>query len=165
VLDVTTRLATPADEPHLWQMLVFAASMEGKPGDLERAKSEADLRRYVEGFGRKGDLGVVAVGREGVFGAAWLRLCSGDALSSQVWTHDVPELAIGIVPAGRGRGVGSLLLRTLIEASTGQYPALLLSVREESPAVRLYERFEFVEERRIANRAGGVSLVMRRPLP
>ncbi len=54
--------------------------------------------------------------------------------------------------------------RRLLEAARGRYPALALSVREGNPAVRLYERFGFVEERRVVNRVGGASLVMRLPL-
>ena len=38
---------------------------------------------------------------------------------------------------------------------------MALSVREENPAVRLYERLGFVTERTIVNRVGGRSLAMR----
>ncbi len=138
--------------------------MEGGAEDVERAKRDPDLFGYVEGFGRRGDLGVVALDGEERVGAAWLRLLSGAAHPSKVWTREIPELAIATVPAARGHGVGTRLLGVLIDASSGLYPAMALSVREGSPATRFYGRFGFVEERRVVNRVGGVSLVMRRPL-
>ena len=68
-------------------------------------------------------------------------------------------------PTLGGGGAGGLLLEALIAAAGDRYPAIMLSVREGNAAVRLYERFGFATERRVVNRVGGVSLVMRRPLP
>jgi len=135
--------------------------MEGSDEDVERARNDPDLRCYVEGFGRAGDLGVVALLGDEPVGAAWLRLGSGEPHPSKVWTREVPELAIAMGPAVRGRGAGGLLLRALIDASSGRYPAIALTVRDGNAAVRLYQRFGFVEDRRIVNRVGTVSLVMR----
>ena len=52
----------------------------------------------------------------------------------------------------------------LLDAARIRFDAVVLSVRDGNPAVRLYERHGFVTERRIENRAGGVSLAMRREL-
>lgn len=57
--------------------------------------------------------------------------------------------------------MGTRLLAELVASARGLYPAILLSVREGNPAVRLYERVGFVAERTVVNRVGGVSLVMR----
>jgi ribosomal protein S18 acetylase RimI-like enzyme len=162
---VTTRAATPEDVPFLWQMLTLAASMEGGADDVERAMSDPGLRGYVEGFGRKGDLGVIALVGEERVGAGWLRLLDGEPHPSKVWTHEVPELAIATVRDARGRGIGTHILRALIDASLGLHPAIALSVREGNPAIALYERLGFVEERRVVNRVGGASLVMRQDTP
>lgn len=160
---LTTRPATPEDAPLLWQMLTFAASMGGDADDVARAQVDPELRGYVEGFGRAGDLGVVAMRGGRPAGAAWLRLLVGEPRPSKVWTAEVPELAIAVLPDARGAGIGSLLLRAVLDRAAGIYPAIALSVREGSAAIRLYERFAFVEERRVVNRVGGVSVVMRRP--
>lgn len=77
----------------------------------------------------------------------------------------MPELAIGLVPSARDRGVGGLLLGALFASAEDRYPAIALSVREGNPAVRLYARHGFVEEGRVVNRVGKTSLVMRRRLP
>jgi GNAT superfamily N-acetyltransferase len=163
--DITTRPATPDDTTFLWHMLTLAASMGGTDEDIARAKVDPALTGYVDGFGGDGDLGIIALHGGSAVGAAWLRLLRGAPHPAKVWTPETPELAIATLPAARGFGVGTVLLRAVIDAARGRYPAIALSVRAASPAVRLYERFGFAEERRIVNRVGGVSLVMRRPLP
>ena len=112
---LTTRPATPDDAPLLWRMLTHAASMEGAEDDVARAQADPELRGYVEGFGRPGDLGVVALREGQAVGAAWLRLLVGEARATKVWTHEVPELAIAVMPDARSAGVGSVLLRALID--------------------------------------------------
>ena len=56
-----------------------------------------------------------------------------------------PELAIAVVPNARGRGVGSALLKALLErARADGYPTLSLSVdRANAGAIELYERYGF----------------------
>ncbi|APR87612.1 Histone acetyltransferase HPA2 [Minicystis rosea] len=164
--DLSTRAATAADTSFLWRMLTFAASMRGTEEDIERAKIDPELRGYVEGFGRAGDLGIIVVLAGRPVGAAWLRLLAPGAVASpsKVWTHDVPELAIAVEPSERARGLGNVLLHALLSDAGHRYPAVALTVREGNAAVRLYERFAFAEERRVVNRVGGVSLVMRRSL-
>lgn len=158
---MSIRPATAEDEPFLWRMLTFAASMDGSDRDIGMARIDPALRGYVEAFGRDDDLGVIAI-RAGVpVGAAWLRLQRGEPSPSKLWTPAVPELAIATVPELRGAGAGGAMLRALIERARGRYPAIVLSVREGNPAARLYERCGFVVERRVTNRVGGPSLAMR----
>ena len=168
------REATPDDEPFLWSMLTYAASMTpGGAESVEDAKRDASLPWYAHRWGsRAGDLGVVARRGGGedetLLGAAWVRLLlegeGDDAAKHKVATTEIPELAIGVAPEHRGRGVGSALLGELVRRARGRYPALALSVRETNPSVRLYERVGFVVERSVVNRVGGSSLVMRLPL-
>lgn len=56
------------------------------------------------------------------------------------------------------------MMGALIEAARGRFPEIVLSVREENPAVRFYRRLGFLESGRMENRVGGASLVMRLPL-
>jgi len=164
--DVIVRDATSEDVPLLWLMLTYAASMTpGGLASVDAAQRDAGLTWYVERWGRRpGDLGVVAIDA-GVapVGAAWVRLLDGDH-PHKVATSEIPELAIGVDPDHRGRGIGARLLEALVDRARGRYPALALSVRETNPSVRLYERAGFVVERAVVNRVGGRSLVMRLPL-
>jgi ribosomal protein S18 acetylase RimI-like enzyme len=105
--------------------------------------NEPGLRRYVEGWGRPGDFGVIALEEGQPVGAAWARLLTG-ANGGYGYVNDAtPELSIAVLPDHRGRGVGSQLLAWLIETAQGRCPALSLSVSRENPARRLYERAGF----------------------
>jgi ribosomal protein S18 acetylase RimI-like enzyme len=143
-------------------MLTYAASM-GEGGAREAARAQADpyLRAYVEHWDRRaGDLGVVAQDRRSrPLGAAWLRLVHhGHPL--QVGEGSLPELATGVVPEARGQGVGTAMLRHLIELAAPLHRRILLSVRLENPARRFYERLGFAPVAPMTNRVGGESLVM-----
>src|SRR5919199_1190775 len=64
------RPATPADEPFLTRMLGHAANWrEGMSNPVKI--------HYVEGFGRPGDVGVIAEVAGEPAGAAWCRLLTG----------------------------------------------------------------------------------------
>jgi ribosomal protein S18 acetylase RimI-like enzyme len=159
------RDATAGDEPFLWLMLTYAASMTpGGPASVEAARTDGGLSWYVAGWSPVDDLGLVATADGRPIGAAWLRRLDGEPIPHKVATREVPELAIGVLPDHRGAGVGKRLLDELVERSRGRYPAIALSVRDTNPSVRLYERAGFVIEQTIVNRVGGNSLVMRRTL-
>jgi len=96
-----------------------------------------ELARYFEGWGRPGDLGVIA---DGEVGAAWVRLFTKDDHGYGFVGPHVPELAIGVAKGARGRGVGTGLLKDLLS----RVGPVSLSVETDNPAVRLYERFGFV---------------------
>lgn len=161
--NVTLRPAGPGDHPFLWRMLTLAASMDGTDEDVIHAQANPDLLHYVEGFGRAGDAGIVALVDDAPIGAAWVRLAPpGPVSPMKVWSNEVPELAIATVPQVRGHGVGSKLLEALLGAVHGVHPVVALTVREGNAAVRLYERHGFIVGRRLVNRVGTTSLVMTR---
>lgn len=160
---VSIRHAEPSDEPALWLMLTYAASMgEGGSDRIEEARADPYLRSYVEGWGSlPDDLGFVAVApTRRIVGAAWIRR-DFEASALHVGGPAEPELSIGVSPEHRGRGIGERLLEALLRSCRGRHPSVMLSVRSENPAVRLYRRIGFEETDRIRNRVGGVSLVMR----
>lgn len=159
--DVVLRPARPDDEPFLYRMLALAASMDESDESVGAARIDPMLAPYVAGFGRNGDLGLVAEREGAPIGAAWLRLEQGEPSTSKLWSPEVPELAIATVSSARGQGVGEALLRALIEHARGCYPAIVLSVRETNRAAQLYLRCGFVVERRLVNRVGTTSLAMR----
>jgi GNAT superfamily N-acetyltransferase len=110
---------------------------------------DASLWRYVSGWGRRGDMSVIAL--EGGFpvGAAWFRLFARDEPGFGFVDEQTPEVAIAVVPSRRGRGIGSELLDELIEVAKEQgYGALSLTVAAESPAMHVFEKegFETIEQ-------------------
>ncbi len=114
--------------------------------------SEADvpLERYVEGWGRRGDAGLVAIEEFRPVGAAWFRLFEEDEPGYGFVDEQTPELTIAVVPSRRGRGLGQELLTALLEQSRRRgFEAISLSVEPDNSALRLYEEagFEKVGER------------------
>ena len=155
------RPALPTDEPFLLTMLFYAAHAHDEPGARpEHLLANPSLARYVVGFGRTGDLGVVAERAGGAIGAAWVRLLAGDDRGYGWVDDDIPELAIAVAPEGIGQGLGTRMLDALLRAARGSYPGVSLSVRRENPARRLYLRSGFEPVREVTNRVGGASDTM-----
>ncbi len=140
------RPATAGDEPFLWEVLYYSLWVPegGVPFEREIVR-RPEIARYLEGWGRPGDLAVVAVDAERGqrLGAAWLRVFTGPDRGYGTVAADVPELGIAVLPAWRGRGVGTALLQRLLRQVRGRHPAVSLSVAADNPARRLYERLGF----------------------
>jgi GNAT superfamily N-acetyltransferase len=161
-MNYAIRAATKFDEPFLWHMLYYAAHMDEDKAAAESARTNPDLAGYVEGWGeRDGDAGVVAIATDGrPAGAAWIRVIAENPLY-RVVAPGTPELAIAVEPGHVGTGAGTLLLRGLLDAVRGTHRAVVLSVRANNPARRLYERLGFVTVASIINRVGTTSHVMK----
>ncbi len=136
--DHRLRPATPGDEPFLTRMLGHAANWrEGMSNPVKL--------HYVEGFGRPGDIGVIAEVAGEPAGAAWCRLLSGSDRGYGYVADDVPELTIAVEPDDRGRGLATALIEALKSAvAEAGYRAVSLSVEPDNPARRIYERAGFV---------------------
>lgn len=111
----------------------------------EKALALPVNRKYVEGWGRPGDAGDIAVDHmEHPLGAAWYRLHPEKAPGYGFVSSTIPELTIGVRDTVRGQGIGQVLLQALIEVAQSQgYTALSLSVDRNNPARQLYERLGF----------------------
>jgi len=121
---------------------------------LEEALSEPSLAKYVVGWGRPGDSGVLALSESDErIGAAWYRLFDENDHGYGFVSPEVPELGIATVPQFRGRGLGRSLMQGLIQLAKSEgRPALSLSVEEDNwRAVRLYQRLGFERVGRVEN--------------
>jgi ribosomal protein S18 acetylase RimI-like enzyme len=146
------RPATPEDEPFLREMLYQSLYVEeGADPFPTEVLERPELSRYVEGWGRAGDLGFVAVqaGSGRAVGAAWSRLPGVVDKGFAYLDDETPELAVAVSPGHRGVGVGTALLKRLLSAASASFHSMSLSVSPDNPARRLYERlgFETVEVR------------------
>jgi len=134
------RVAGAADVDVLRAMLYEAFTWRpGVAAPPAEVVARPEVAKYVDGWGRPGDLGVVA---DDDTGAAWIRLFTHDDHGYGFVAPHVPELSIGVAKEARGRGVGTALLEELLSRA-GDTP-VSLSVETDNPAVRLYERFGFV---------------------
>lgn len=160
------RRAQPADEPFLWEMLYHAAHLYEEGLTPDDVQGHAVASQYLEGWGRPGDFGLVALepGDEERLGATWIRQYPESHWHARYVDAAVPELSIAVRPDRRGLGVGERLLIELVSRCRDTAPTICLNVREENPARRLYERVGFapVPGARFPNRAGGHSIYMVR---
>jgi GNAT superfamily N-acetyltransferase len=142
------RGAVSGDVAFLRRMLYEAAFWrpESERPPLEVALAQPELRPYVDGWGRPGDRGVLAIEAGRPLGAAWYRFFVSEAPGPGFLTPEVPELTIAVVRERRGEGIGSALLDGLVDrAREDGLGALALSVEPDNPARRLYERAGFVK--------------------
>jgi ribosomal protein S18 acetylase RimI-like enzyme len=148
---IEIRPLTLVDEPFLWEMLYQALYVpEGHPPFPREIVQEPEISRYVQGWGKAGDVGFVALDDGKPVGAVWLRLLAGENRGFGYVDETTPELSIAILPEYRGQGVGSKLMAHLFEKAQSRYRAICLSVSPDNPAKRLYQRlgFEVIEENR-----------------
>ena len=143
------RALVPADQERLWHWLHLA--LWDPPPAGPRPLSVLDdpgVRIYAEGWGRPGDVGVVAIVGAVDAGACWMRLlppgtglASVDALT--------PQLGIALEPAFQHRGHGAALLREALAAAwRAGFAQVSLTVHPDNPARSLYRRCGFVDRER-----------------
>lgn len=135
------RAARQSDGTFLADMVVEAANWRAG-GDRPRHEvlAGADYQRYLAGWMRPGDAGMVAESPAGeAVGAAWYRMFPRTEPGFGYVGTGVPELIIGVRPIWRSHGVGRLLLHTLCDEARAQgFGRISLSVERGNFAVTLY---------------------------
>ncbi|MCX5120257.1 GNAT family N-acetyltransferase [Micromonospora sp. NBC_00362] len=148
--DLVIRAATSADREFLVDMLVEAINwLPERNWSREQILANAALAHYVTGWMRPDDFGLVAMDpADRPVGAAWFRYLTAADPGYGYVGDDVPELTIGVVETWRGRGVGRVLLRAVLDAARERgIRTVSLSVERANFAARLYaaEGFRTVE--------------------
>jgi GNAT superfamily N-acetyltransferase len=149
------RKGSAADVPFMRSMLAHAYAWR-----VNQFEADIPLTRYVDNWGRAGDVALMATETGHRVGAAWFRLFPADSPGYGFVDENTPELTISVVPSRRRHGVGNVLLDALLDRAREEgHRSVSLSVEADSPAVKFYERhgFEAVREHE-----GG--LVMQRGL-
>jgi len=132
------RPAGPNDVRFLSDMLRHAYYWHvGEDPDLPVA-------RYVTGWGRPGDAGLIAAETAGPVGAAWYRLFPEEEAGFGFVDETTPELTVAVVPSRRGRGLGHELLAGLLDtAREAGFERISLGVEPDSSQEAFYRRFGF----------------------
>jgi len=156
--DLVIRPAAEDDIDVLWDFLAMAAY---EPA-AEAAKAVPSVAKYLIGWPRPGDFGLIAERSGTIIGAAWARRFSAEELKFPYGDEETPKVSISVIPNARGQGVGEKLMRALIGEAARYGFGLSLSVRPDNPARRLYERLGFrdIPGSAVTNRSGGVSIGM-----
>lgn len=154
------RELTPADGDFLVDMVVEAVNWDRDHHTRRGVLGSPRLARYAVGWGRPGDLGLVAVDLDGPrglqvpVGAAWLRYFPSKEPGYGFVGPGIPEISLAIVPGYRRRGIGRALLLALLDrARAQQISSVSLSVARANPALALYDGLGF----RVVPEARGTS--------
>jgi GNAT superfamily N-acetyltransferase len=149
-----TRKGSAGDVPFMRSMLAHAYAWR-----VNAFEADIPLSRYVDNWGRPGDLAVIAHETGNRVGAAWLRVFRQSEPGYGFVDENTPELSIAVVPSRRRHGLGQELMNALLAgARAAGHGAVSLSVEADSAAVGFYERNGFTHVR---EQDGGVVMVKR----
>ena len=144
VQEIDYRPAAPGDVQLLTRMLWIAFNWRDESAAEDHWPDPTAAAKYVEGFGRPGDAGVVAAIAGTDVGAAWYRLLPADDPGYGFVAADIPELTLGVASQARGHGIGKALMQRLIDRAVADgVRALSLSVEPDNAAMRLYVSLGF----------------------
>lgn len=134
------RPALQADGVFLGDMVVEAANWRpGAARPRHEILTSPEHSRYLSGWQRPGDVGVIAVAAGDPIGAAWYRMLPRTDPGFGYVGTGVPELIIGVKPLWRAHGVGRALLQSLCDAARREGRArICLSVERGNYAQVLY---------------------------
>lgn len=150
------RSAIDADAAFLIEMARYACVIDDWPLPAVDDEDVQDLRPSC------GAISVLAVDASSVrMGAVWTFDHDPPLLIGRGGVA-VPEIAMAVDPAHRGRGVGGVLLDELFSRSAGKYERLSLNVHQRNPAQHLYRRKGF---RAIGPGRGALGIAMVKELP
>jgi ribosomal protein S18 acetylase RimI-like enzyme len=149
-----TRRGSAADVPFMRSMLAHAYAWR-----VNAFEADIPLSRYVDNWGRTGDVAVIAHETGNRVGAAWFRLFETAEPGYGFVDEQTPELSIAVVPSRRRHGLGQELMDALLEAARAEgHTAVSLSVEQDSAAVAFYERNGFEQVR---EQDGGIVMLKR----
>lgn len=117
---------------------------------LEVTVELPQLALYHRGWGRPGDIGVIAEEDGETIGGALCRLFTEEEHGEGYYDDKTPELGVAVWEGHRGEGVGAKLIGALeLRAVGAGFETMSLSVEAANPASRLYERlgYHIVENR------------------
>jgi ribosomal protein S18 acetylase RimI-like enzyme len=143
---IELRPGTDADIDDVKRALFEAVSWnpERELPPYEFTIAHPELARYHEGWGRRGDLAVIAEREGEVVGASLCRLFTANDHGHGYVDGETPELAVAVWDGHRGEGIGTRLMAAIEDAARAAgFSQISLSVDADNPARRLYERLGY----------------------
>ncbi len=140
------RKASTADHPFLREVLY--ASIHIQSGEEKPPFAIIDtpeIAKYLAGWMKASDTGVIAEVAGEKAGAAWTRVFSSAATGGYGFIDPaVPELCFAVMERYRGNGVGTALMEQLFaDLQEKGFKRLSLSVDKTNRAVNLYRKLGF----------------------
>lgn len=133
----------PLLEDFLYEAIFIPKGVEAPPKDIIK---RPELQVYIEDFGaKKGDLCYCAEENGKVIGAVWVRIMNDYGHID----NDTPSFAISLYKEYRGKGTGTALMKTMLEALKEKgYRQASLAVQKANYAYKMYRKvgFEVADE-------------------
>ena len=127
----------------LYEAIFIPEGVEPPPRDIAE---QPELRIYYEYFGRgAADHCLVAEADGHVVGAVWTRIMDDYGHVDD----ETPSFAISLIPEYRGKGIGTRLMRNMLNLLKEQgFKQATLAVQKANYAVRMYKKvgFEIIDE-------------------
>lgn len=131
-----------AEELPLLEEFLFLAIFvpEGELPPPREILSKPELQVYLDKFGKKDDLALVAEAEGKVVGAVWTRIMDDYGHVDD----ETPSFAISLCPEYRKYGIGTAMMREMLSrlAQRG-YKRASLAVQKANYAVRMYQKVGF----------------------
>ncbi len=127
----------------LYEAIFIPKGVEAPPREIINTPK---LQVYVQDFGKQeGDICFVAEVEKKIVGAVWVRI-----MDDYGHVEDgVPSFAISLYEEYRGLGIGTMLMKRMLEALKEKgYQKTSLAVQKANYAVKMYKNvgFEIVDE-------------------
>ena len=126
-------------EALLWNQI------ENRPS-IDKLLSHPDLKKILDDWGNKfGDLSILALDNNNQpVGAVWYRFWTKNDHSFGFVDENIPELGIAIKKKYRGQGIGTFLMKKIIDhAKKSGITKISLSVIPDNFALKLYQKLGF----------------------
>ena len=122
----------------LYEAIFIPEGVSPPPRDIVE---RPELKVYTDDFGsREGDNCLVAEYEEKIIGAVWSRIMDDYGHVDD----ETPSFAISLYKDYRGKGIGTLLMKKMLELLKSQgYQKASLAVQKANYAVRMYEKLGF----------------------
>lgn len=131
----------PFLEEMLYQAIFVPDGVAAPPREIIK---KPELARYIENFGKKGDVCFVVQDGGALCGAAWARFYQKDRNAFDYADSKTPELSIALLKEYRGQGMGTALLTALLKRLKEDcIKKVMLSAKRENKAVGLYNKLGF----------------------
>lgn len=113
----------------------------GVPAPPREILAQPELQVYIADFGKQpGDMALVAEVKQQIIGAVWVRIMDDYGHID----NETPSFAISLYPEYRNRGIGTALMREMLEMlRQAGYRQASLAVQKANYAVKMYKNLGF----------------------
>lgn len=134
------------DEKVILKDLLYEAIFQPDENNLlpKDVIEQPELSMYIADFGKKDDYCFVADVDGKIAGGVWTRILNGESKGYGNIDASTPELAISLFKEYRNKGIGTCLMKKMIEHLKEKgYGQVSLSVAKDNYAFKMYKKLGF----------------------